>query len=283
MKQRIITGLILLPLAFCGFFLLEGWHFALFIGAVCTLAAFEWAQLAGIKSIPKRCLYATTVALLLLICYRLRWQGNADNWENLTNWMVCVSLAWWCFAFCLVKGYPKIPRVLTTSHSLRWIYGLFILVPAWQAFVYIKDFAELGRQLIFWLLALIWLADSGAYFIGRAYGKHKLRAAVSPGKSWEGLAGGLMIALLPVLGYGLYLELPILQLLQSLWIATLVVLLSVLGDLTESLFKREVGVKDSGKLLPGHGGVLDRIDSLTAAAPCFLLLSVSLSKSLFGQ
>jgi len=283
MKQRIITGLILLPLAFCGFFLLEGLAFALFIGAVCVLAAFEWAKLAGLTHLSGQFLYAALVVLLLMALYlpRYLYGENATQWNYARIPALLAGLIWWLAALLLVLFYPR-SRALLGSAALRLLMGLLILLPAWVALVILKDFSD-KTQLIAWLLALIWLADSGAYFVGKAFGKHKLLPAVSPGKSWQGLAGGLLIALLPVLGYGLYLQLSFVVLAKSLLIGALVVLVSLLGDLTESLFKREAGVKDSGKLLPGHGGILDRIDSLTAAAPLFIFLLLWLAPSLFFQ
>ena len=121
-------------------------------------------------------------------------------------------------------------------------------------------------------MLLVWCADIGAYFIGRAFGKRKLAVRVSPGKSWAGLVGGLVTSLAVALGLAGYFKVPTQQLPWVLLGAALVVLFSVVGDLTESMFKRQVGIKDSSQLLPGHGGVLDRIDSLTAAVPVFTLL-----------
>jgi len=281
MKQRIITGLILLPLAFCGFFLLNGWAFALFIGAVCLLAAFEWAALAGMQKNISKSLYAIFV-LLLLLGPRYLYGAHSKQWFDLSHLVMLVGCFWWLVALLLVLLYPS-SRLWIGGRALRLLMGLLLLLPAGFALILIKDFPTKGNALLAWLLALIWLADSGAYFVGRRFGKHKLLPAVSPGKSWEGLVGGMLIALLPVLGYGLYLQLSLASLGISLLIAVLVVLVSILGDLTESLFKREAGVKDSGKLLPGHGGVLDRIDSLTAAAPLFVLLLLFFTKSLFWQ
>jgi len=277
MKQRIITGLILLPLAFCGFFLLDGWPFALFIGLVCMLAAFEWAKLAGINSAIGQGIYAMLVVLLMMGLYLQRHLYGVDSWQ--WSLSILIGLIWWLLALLLVLLYPS-SRVLIGGKIQRLLMGLFILLPAWVALLVLKDFSD-KTHLIAWLLALIWLADSGAYFVGRRFGKHKLLPAVSPGKSWEGLVGGMLIALLPVLGYGLYLQLSFTLIGKSLLIAALVVLVSILGDLTESLFKREAGVKDSGKLLPGHGGILDRIDSLTAAAPVFIFLIIWFGPSLF--
>lgn len=121
-------------------------------------------------------------------------------------------------------------------------------------------------------MALVWVADIGAYFSGKRFGKRKLAPHVSPGKSWEGLIGGLLLSLLLTVVVGLYRDWSFGEFLLALPAAALVVLISVVGDLTESMFKRQSGIKDSSNLLPGHGGVLDRIDSLTAAVPVFAVL-----------
>lgn len=130
----------------------------------------------------------------------------------------------------------------------------------------------LGNWLILAVMVLVWGADIGAYFSGKAFGKRKLAPQVSPGKSWEGVYGGLLLSLLITLVVGLVRDASVGQIVLSLLGAALVVFISVVGDLTESMFKRQSGIKDSSNLLPGHGGVLDRIDSLTAAIPVFAVL-----------
>lgn len=130
----------------------------------------------------------------------------------------------------------------------------------------------MGNWLIVAVMVLVWVADIGAYFSGRRFGRRKLAPEVSPGKSWEGLFGGLVASLLVTVGVGLYRDWAPRELVLALLGAAVVVLISVIGDLTESMFKRNAGIKDSSQLLPGHGGVMDRIDSLTAAVPVFAVL-----------
>ncbi|MNY33511.1 Phosphatidate cytidylyltransferase [compost metagenome] len=173
-------------------------------------------------------------------------------------------------ATVLVLGYPASSRHWAGLPAKLSI-GLLILLPAWQGLVQIKQWPE-ANGLILAVMVLVWGADIGAYFTGKAFGKRKLAPQVSPGKSWEGVAGGLFASLLITTAVGLYRGWSVSEWILVLAGAALVVSISVVGDLTESMFKRQAGLKDSSNLLPGHGGVLDRIDSLTAAIPMFAAL-----------
>lgn len=261
LKQRIITALVLLPFALGGFFLLDGALFALFIGAVVSLGAWEWARLAGFTEQVQRVAFAALVAALLFGLYLL---------PALAPWVLLLGVVWWAVATLLVLGYPASSRYWTQA-PVRLLIGLLILLPAWQGLVLFKQWPE-GNWLILAVMVLVWGADIGAYFAGRRFGKRKLAPQVSPGKSWEGVFGGLLATLLICLGVAIYRDWSFVSLLLSLAGTAVVVLISVVGDLTESMFKRQSGVKDSSNLLPGHGGVLDRIDSLTAAIPVFAAL-----------
>jgi len=261
LKQRIITALVLLPFALGGFFLLDGGLFALFIGAVVSLGAWEWARLAGFTAQVQRVAYAALVAVLLFALYLL---------PALAPWVLSLGVLWWALATLLVLGYPASSRYWAQA-PVRLLIGLLILLPAWQGLVLFKQWPE-ANWLILAVMVLVWGADIGAYFSGRRFGRRKLAPRVSPGKSWEGVFGGLLATLLICLLVGLYRGWSTLDLFLALAGTAVVVLVSVVGDLTESMFKRQSGVKDSSNLLPGHGGVLDRIDSLTAAIPLFAAL-----------
>ncbi|MBK5352222.1 phosphatidate cytidylyltransferase [Pseudomonas sp. TH41] len=261
LKQRIITALILLPIALCGFFLLEGSGFALFIGLIVTLGAWEWARLAGFTAQPIRIAYAAVVALMLFVMHIL---------PGLAPWVLGASVLWWGVATYLVLTYPR-SSDHWASAVCKLVIGLLILLPAWQGLVQIKQ-EPLGNWLIMAVMVLVWGADVGAYFSGRAFGKRKLAPQVSPGKSWEGVYGGLLLSLVIAAVVGIVRDWSFAQVLMGLLGAALIVFISVVGDLTESMFKRQSGIKDSSNLLPGHGGVLDRIDSLTAAIPVFAVL-----------
>lgn len=261
LKQRILTALVLLPLAMAGFFLLEGGAFALFIGAVVTLGGWEWAQLAGFTGQSARVGFAALVAALLALLYWL---------PALAPGVMLLGILWWLLAVPLVLNYPQSGR-LWEGAVRRLVIGLLILLPAWQGLLLLKQW-PLGNQLILAVMVLVWTADIGAYFVGRALGRRKLAPQVSPGKSWEGVAGGLLACLLVAMVVGLVRGWSGGEFALALAGTVLVVLVSVIGDLTESMFKRHAGLKDSSNLLPGHGGVLDRIDSLTAAIPMFVVM-----------
>ncbi|MEE4688476.1 phosphatidate cytidylyltransferase [Pseudomonas alliivorans] len=261
LKQRIITALILLPIALCGFFLLTGAYFALFIGFVVVLGAWEWARLAGFAAQSMRIGYAAVVAVLLFLMYLL---------PGLEPWVLVAAVIWWAVATFLVLTYPD-SNEHWASAACKLVIGLLILLPAWQGLVLIKQW-PLGNWLILAVMVLVWAADIGAYFSGKAFGKRKLAPKVSPGKSWEGVYGGLAVSLGITAAVGISRDWTAAQFIGGLLGAAVVVFISVIGDLTESMFKRQSGVKDSSNLLPGHGGVLDRIDSLTAAIPVFAVL-----------
>lgn len=261
LKQRIITAVILLPIALIGFFLLHGLAFALFIGVVVSLGAWEWARLAGFAAQSVRVSYALAVAVLLGLLYLM---------PSLAPGLLLAGGIWWLAATALVLTYPD-SRQYWGGPVGSLVIGLLVLLPAWQALVVLKQW-PLGNWLILAVMVLVWAADIGAYFSGKRFGRRKLAPQVSPGKSWEGLVGGLLTSLLITLCVGLYRDWSAGTLLLAVLGAAVVVLISVVGDLTESMFKRSSGIKDSSQLLPGHGGVMDRIDSLTAAIPVFVLL-----------
>ena len=184
------------------------------------------------------------------------------------RWVFGVAALWWCVAWLWIKSFPA-SSIWWGSMWVRLLMGWLALLPAWLACVYLRLQSD-GEWKVLFLLAFVAAADIGAYFSGTQFGKHKLAPAVSPGKSWEGFYGGLAASVVFALLVSrlFWQELPLLALLL---IAALTMFASVLGDLLESMVKRYRGVKDSGTILPGHGGVLDRFDSISAAAPIFVL------------
>src|SRR5690554_1230577 len=261
LKQRIMTALWLVPLALIGFFALQGPAFFTFIAVIIGLAGWEWARLAGYSKPMQRVAYAVLIVLLL---------GLLSRFEAILLPLLYLAGAWWLFATAMVVSFPRC-ITLWGGRLGKCLMGFLILIPAGLGLLLLKALPQ-GNLLILTIMLLVWSADIGAYFFGRALGKRKLAPKVSPGKSWAGLFGGLLTSLCVALGLVLYLKVSLAQLPMLLLGAAVVVLFSVVGDLTESMFKRQMAIKDSSQLLPGHGGILDRIDSLTAAAPVFALL-----------
>ena len=260
LKQRILTALALVPLVLAGLFLLEGGAFALFTGLVVLLAAWEWTNLAALSRLRTRLIASAGLGAVLV----LLWLGGGAEATGL----LWVGAGAWLANLYWVTHYPARQAQWATS-GRRLAMGLAVLLPCWVGF---NSLRASGAEWLLFVLLLVWLADTGAYFAGRSFGRRKLAPAVSPGKTWEGVAGGVLATL--ALAYALWLSLGLGETLGLMLATVLVTLVSVLGDLFESMLKRTRGIKDSGVLLPGHGGVLDRIDSLTAAIPVFALLRV---------
>ena len=186
---------------------------------------------------------------------------------------VCVAaLAWWCVALVWVVRFERgLDATALNSTLASVIAGWFVIVPAWAGLVHLHRSADDGPWRVLFVLLIVWAADIGAYFAGRRFGVHRLAPKTSPGKSVEGVAGGMAAAAALGVVAGTVSGLPATLVALTGALCVGVAAVSVLGDLTESLVKRRSGVKDSGTLLPGHGGILDRIDSLTAAAPAFVV------------
>ncbi|MFB6422121.1 MAG: phosphatidate cytidylyltransferase [Candidatus Malihini olakiniferum] len=276
LKYRLVTALILIPLVISALFMLslEGFFF-LTIG-VCMLAAWEWGQLAGLNSSTQRlCLAFIFGTLLSLVALSLH---NYDYSVCLIpiRILLWVSLIWWCTALLLVLSYPGSAELWRDLKVLRLLFGVLTITPFFCGVVALRQYHYDTNPFFgaWWLLYVILLvsgADIGAYIFGKFFGKHKLVPKVSPGKTWEGFTGGLMSSAAISLLFSNYAPLwlsPYMLVICSM----IITLASVLGDLTESILKREAGIKDSSHLIPGHGGVLDRIDSLTSAIPVFACL-----------
>jgi phosphatidate cytidylyltransferase len=265
LKTRILTALILAPIAIIGIFFLPPLGFAIFTGVAISLGAWEWSNMAGYTSGAARIGYSALVALILVVVYpvptlSLLWPG----------------VLWWVLALLMVRAYPAGSQVWGSS-PVRAVMGLLVLVPAWVGLNHLRNgtllFGDLDNGLvaILYVFLVVWVADIGAYFAGRAFGRAKLAPRVSPGKSWAGVWGGLAAVALLAVAAGVLAAATLADTVLLLLASMLVAGISVVGDLLESMLKRFRGIKDSSQLLPGHGGIMDRIDSLTAAIPVFAL------------
>jgi phosphatidate cytidylyltransferase len=268
LKHRLLTSLVLIPAVLGGLIWLPTAVVAVLLGGVVAMGAWEWGYLAGWSTPQPRLGYTAATAVCLVAAY----------WSLQVPWATVQVLAfavlfllWWSVVLYWLLDYQRSGAGMPRSRPLLAVSGLFVVVPGWGALVGLHGFLEAGVYLVVLLMLLIWSADSAAFFIGRAWGRHRLADRVSPGKTWEGLFGGLTAAAAVAWFCSLPLSLRLADRVLFLVTCMASVGFSVLGDLFESLVKRQAGVKDSGNLLPGHGGVMDRVDSLMAAAPVFAL------------
>ncbi len=264
LKQRLLTAAILIPLVILGIFYLPPLYLSIILALIVAIGAWEWASLINLEKTRQRVTYVGIV----LAC--LAGAACIAQYPTGLKLILWVTLFWWILALVWVFRFRENEQVVP-SLWVNGLVGILVLVPCWVALTVIHK-SEQGAEYLLFVMSLIWIADSGAYFAGRRWGKNKLAPHVSPGKSWEGVIGGLVfVAVAALISGRLLFGYESVALLLFVLLCVIVVLFSVEGDLLESMFKRRAGVKDSGTILPGHGGVLDRIDSLTAAAPLFLL------------
>jgi len=264
LRQRVITALILVPAAVALLFIAPAAGFALGLMPILGIGSIEWSRLAGVQNKIAQSAYLLVVTLLMIGCYYL---------AAVYQVLLPIALCWWLVAGWVMVGYPtREPRWFFRQPSML-LAGPLILVVPWFALYSLRAQVD-GEWLVLMLFLLIWGADIGAYFTGRQWGRHKLLPGVSPGKTWQGVWGGSVVALTVAGGAAVLRGRSGMDIGYFLFVGLVISWVSVIGDLAESLIKRHAGVKDSGKLLPGHGGVLDRIDSLTIAAPVFGLLMV---------
>jgi phosphatidate cytidylyltransferase len=224
---------------------------------VLLAGAWEWSAFLRLSTAARRLTYVALVALLL----PLAWRVSSDPGGR--DLILLAALLWWLTAFMWIVFAPRL-----VSPWAAGVAGVLALVPSWLALVQLRYAPPPHGQWVLFTLVLVWVADIGAFFVGRRFGRIRLAPVVSPGKTWEGVVGGVALSALVAVGGSLWFHVS-LAVFLPLCLAT--VAFSVIGDLTESLLKRFAGMKDSGSVFPGHGGVMDRIDSLTGAAPVLLL------------
>jgi phosphatidate cytidylyltransferase len=250
LKQRLITAVISLLILALVLFVAPPLVAEIAIALVILAGAWEWSAFLGAASPATRVFYVIFVASLMAVVGMV--------WPDGVERVLQVAVAWWLIALVWTFFFPTpIPTVL------RWICGALVLVPLYAALVKLFQAAP---SLLLFVLLIVWSADIGAYFAGKHFGRVKLAPHISPGKTWEGVIGGLVLVVVLCVGRSFWFETNLAVLVPfCLGVAGV----SIVGDLTVSMFKRTAGLKDSGRLFPGHGGVLDRIDSIAAAAPLF--------------
>lgn len=257
LRTRILAAAVMLPLAVLWVWLAPPPVFALVAATVLLVAAWEWGALCGLRGLPARGAWM----VLLLILMILAW------WTVRGRLGYAMPVLWLALAFWLAMLAGLSRDGLWNSRAGLLLQGIMALLPAFLALLLLRRMPG-GIGLVFAVLVIVWSADVGAYFAGRAAGRHKLAPRLSPGKTWEGLWGGLVLAAVAGAVASLWCPVPLAVLMP---VAIVTAGVSVVGDLVESRLKRRAGAKDSGRIIPGHGGILDRIDSLGAALPVFAL------------
>lgn len=272
LKQRVMTAIVLFIVILAVVFLLPPLLFEIFIALVIGTAVWEWSRLAGLDALTHRFLFLLLTALLFAVI---------THAPVAMNVVFVTGALFWVMALVLVCCYPAGKSVWAHRPGL-FLITLPLFLPGWLAFMTLRQQPYFAFHVLT-LMGLVAAADSGAYFAGRAFGRHKLAPDVSPNKTWEGFFGGMLACCLLTVILALTLISQVTDLEAMHWLklllgAMLIAGTSVVGDLFESMAKRFRDIKDSGTILPGHGGMLDRIDGLTAAAPLYALLSINLQQ-----
>ncbi|MDO4708219.1 MAG: phosphatidate cytidylyltransferase [Pseudomonadota bacterium] len=283
MKTRILAALVMAPLAIAAILFLPTPWMMLLAALVFLGGLWEWFKLADVDDTLTR---SFLIAANLLLMVMIVWASHTEQGGTMAlfHLTMLLGVGWWWLAVLWLRYSSFAARPSKLARAVKLLAGTLAVVPAWCALVVIHGnpdettlIGPIPRNHL-WLLtalAIIWMADSGAYFAGRRFGRRKLAPVISPNKTVEGLLGGLIAAVLAGVVFGLFAGITPEQLPWLALAALLTALASVVGDLFESLLKRQAGVKDSGALIPGHGGVLDRIDSVLAALPVFALAKAS--------
>jgi len=276
LKQRVITAVLLLVALIAATTLLSSFYFSLFVAGVILVAAWEWAGLVSPDREIAKLPYLVSIAVILVGSFFLL--GISPNVQSIDGFraslVLMLGLFFWLISLFLLSGYPENSKLWNDESKIA-LMGVLVLIPAFVGIVVLKYLLPSG-YLVLALVILVAAVDVGAYFVGVNFGSRKLAAKLSPKKSWEGVWGGTVVCLLvtALFTWLMHNNLQVLSLMQITALLTLsvgVTFFSVVGDLIESMLKRNCGIKDTGTMLPGHGGVLDRVDGLVAATPLFVL------------
>ena len=275
--KRILTALVLASLIALAVFTLPMEYFSLVIGLITLIAAWEWSNLAGLNSLGKRILFLLVLILpmsgihfwtqfLELVAQATDWTDVRD-YSGALEWLVIPPVLFWILVMILIRNTPTGVLNLQLKTRYKVLIGWFILLSAWMFLSRLRSFY--GPEMTMYFFILIWVADISAYFAGKKWGITKLAPEISPGKTVAGMYGALISGLVCAVVLSLIYGFQPMIASDFVLLSVLTVLISIYGDLFVSVVKRQRGVKDSGSLLPGHGGVLDRVDSLIAAIPFF--------------
>lgn len=252
LRTRIISAVIALVFLGAVLFVLPARFAEMVIAAAVLAGAWEWSAFLGDSGHAIRAAFVVAMAALIGALY-----GPLAQYSELA---LQLAFVWWFCAFVWILFFPTpIPTVV------RWLAGALVLVPLFVALITLY---RKGPEVLLLALLIVWAADIGAFFAGKLFGRVKLAPSISPGKTWEGVLGGLLVVTMLAIAAAQWTSSPFAVLVPF---SVAVAALSIVGDLTVSMFKRTAGLKDSGKLFPGHGGILDRVDSVAAAAPLFAL------------
>ena len=266
-KQRFVTASVL---ALVFLFALVSFSTPLFISfimLIVLIAGWEWADLARVKTVAGKLLFL--IAMLLSMMIMADYVGIYTQFDHTFSYQICFAImVLWSVIFLWLQGYPS-SAILWSPRPVMLALGIVLLSATWLSLASIVSL-ENGRFKLLLALTIIVFADIGGYVAGKLFGQHKLAPTISPGKTWEGLLGGMALQLLLIMGLMFYV--PEINVLSLCLLVFPVAIASVIGDLFESMLKRQRGIKDSSNLLPGHGGFLDRLDGVMAALPIFFII-----------
>ena len=262
LKYRLLSAFLMGPLILWAIYALPENLFSVFALVLVAIGAWEWSAFAGwLKPMQRSLFFAVNIFVFVCVLF------FENTTLNLT--VIIISLLWWLICIPLLISFPFKSSNILNNRLVKSFVGMLLLLATFISMVLIRKDASYGAEFVLYLILIIWFADSGAYFAGRSLGKNKLIPNVSPGKTWEGVAGAIAVTLITSVFAIDILNIHSTQSITFILITFVVVVYSIVGDLSESMFKRMANIKDSGNLIPGHGGMLDRIDSLMSALPVF--------------
>lgn len=288
--KRILTALVLAAVAIAAIFVLPTIYFYLFIAIIVLIAAWEWTGLADTHSTVEKLLFLVSLIVPMLaitfwtqilevVSQILEWP-EIKTYSGVLEWLVIGPVLFWVMMMILIRKVPEDLIKIKLQKRYKLFLGWFVLFSAWMFLTKLR--AYYGSEAVMYFLALIWIADIAAYFSGKKFGKDKLAPEISPGKTIQGMYGALISAMVCAGLLSWYYSFPFMIATDFGLLSILTVLISIYGDLFFSLIKRQNGVKDSGSILPGHGGVLDRVDSVIAATPFYYAGVILIGRSVFS-